>query len=224
MAGTPPFRSIDTSCEKWSSYIKQIQFFFISQNVEDEKLKKAIFLSNVGSSTFCLIQTLIAPKDICNAEVKLDDIIKELDGHFDDSPNFMSATYEFYSCKQKMNQPLSEWIAELRKLAHNSGFTESQLKDKPLDRALRDAIWMGTNNANVRHSILKKKDPSFSEVLNIAKEGEMLINESEKLDKLSNLQIHQVELSMDLENFQNLQRFSKNSLQISVTLAVLQFT
>lgn len=86
-------------------------------------------------------------------------------------------------------QSIKEWLAELRSKAKKCGFTESRLRD--FERALRDAILMGTNNVGVRQSILKKKDPSLSEIIEIAKEGEMVDRETEKLEKLS-LAVHNI--------------------------------
>ena len=95
----------------------------------------------------------------------------------------MSAAFEFYNCKQENNQPFGEWLAVLRDKAQNCGFSESQLRENPLDRALRDAILMGTNSFQVRQALLKKKDPSLIEVINIAKECEMILKEEKRIQR-----------------------------------------
>lgn len=181
----PPFRQFDTRVEKWSDYQKQMEFFMQTQKVNDDAGKKAVLLSNVGPGTFCLLQSLLAPRDLSETAVKIADITKALNDHFDDAPNFMSAAYEFYSSRQAEGQSFADWMAELRQKAQKCGFTTSQLKEKPLDRALRDIVLMGTNNSHVRQNILKKKDPTLADVVQIAKEGEMVMREFEKLDKAS---------------------------------------
>uniref|UniRef100_T1GPM7 Uncharacterized protein n=1 Tax=Megaselia scalaris TaxID=36166 RepID=T1GPM7_MEGSC len=78
-------------------------------------------------------------------------------------------------------------IAQLRAFVQEARFIQSQLKDKPLERALRDAILMVTNSSQTRQNILKKKDPILKEVLDIAKERELVLSESNNMDKTKEL-------------------------------------
>ena len=140
--------------------------------------KKATLLSTVGADTFSLIQSLVAPDDVLDTRVNYSKIIETLNDHFEEPCNFMSPTFEFYSLKQGIGQPFKQWLAELRSKARYCGFNESCLKDLPLERALRDAVLMGTNSNRVKENILKKKDPTLAEVIAIAKDAEMVDKES----------------------------------------------
>lgn len=128
----------------------------------------------------------MSPQDVTDTDLKIEDITAALDAHFVDSTNYMSQTYAFYSCRQETNQPFSEWLIKLKEKAQSCGFLESQLRDKPLDRALRDAILIGTNSSAVRERILKKQDPTLSEVIKIARDAEMIDMIAVRLLSLNN--------------------------------------
>ena len=46
----------------WQSHIEQLEFFFLSNRIDDPGKKKAILLANVLGETFQLIEDLLAPK------------------------------------------------------------------------------------------------------------------------------------------------------------------
>jgi hypothetical protein len=86
----------------------------------------------------------------------------------------MTATYDFYSCHQKPNQPFADWKADLCDKLRHCAFTKSVLKDKPQDRALRDMYVIGTNNAKIRQALLKEKDPDLQTAERIIQVAERL--------------------------------------------------
>lgn len=187
----PKYRPFDDSSETWTSYFEQFQFFLLCNNVNNSTVKKATLLANVGTATFNLAKAYLAPSNIMSAEVTLEMFCQVVEEHYNETINFMSSTYAFYSHKQSINQPFQNWLMELRTKAQKCGFTESVLRASPLDRALRDAILMGTSDDYVKNAILKKKDPTLAEVIAIAKEGEMVKKEIERMQTLS-LSVHDV--------------------------------
>uniref|UniRef100_A0A914XA47 CCHC-type domain-containing protein n=1 Tax=Plectus sambesii TaxID=2011161 RepID=A0A914XA47_9BILA len=85
----------------------------------------------------------------------------------------MTATYNFYNCRQKPGQSFTKWKMELRALAHCCAFTTGKLKDKPLDRALRDMYVMGTSNPKICQRLLNTEDPDLDTVERAAVSTEM---------------------------------------------------
>ena len=63
MAASPTFGRVqeyEPENELFSSYLEQVQLFFLANGVEDDK-KVPIFLSIVGRKTYLLLRNLVAP-------------------------------------------------------------------------------------------------------------------------------------------------------------------
>ena len=45
--------------EDWSTYVEQLNFYFIANGVTTDEKKRSILLSNCGSATFKLIKSLL---------------------------------------------------------------------------------------------------------------------------------------------------------------------
>ena len=46
----------------WSSYYERCEFYFVANTIEDNNVKRAVFLSVVGDTTYQLIRGLLSPK------------------------------------------------------------------------------------------------------------------------------------------------------------------
>ena len=60
----------------WSSYYERCEFYFVANTIEDNNVKRAVFLSVVGDTTYQLIRGLLSPKKL--TEVDFSDIIRTL--------------------------------------------------------------------------------------------------------------------------------------------------
>lgn len=167
-------------------------FYFLANNIaETDKL--ALFLSNISASWFGLLQNLAAPAKLSNAAMTFAKVTTMLDEHFADTESILSATYEFYSCHQQPNQSAADWIASLRAKAIHCGFTDSKLAKKPLDRALRDMLVIGTNDPRVREALLKATDPTFEEAEKIVKTAEQLRGNVSKFERSSSASVAKIQ-------------------------------
>ena len=129
----------------------------MANHTTDDEDKKALFLWSVGDVTYNLLESLVSPNALTDATTTFSGLVPLLDAHFDVTKNIMTATYDFYSCHQKPGQPFADWKAELCDKLRHCAFTQSVLKDKPQDRALRDMFVIGTNNAKSGKLCLKRK-------------------------------------------------------------------
>ena len=57
----------------WSSYNERCTFYFIANQITDDDIKRAVFLSIVGDKTYQLIRGLLSHKEY--SDVKYDDTI-----------------------------------------------------------------------------------------------------------------------------------------------------
>ena len=170
----PALHAFDQRTSTWQSYRDRLQFYFMANRTTDDEDKKALFLWSVGDVTYNLLESLVSPNTLTDPATTYSGLVALLDAHFDVTKNIMTATYDFYSCHQKPNQPFADWKADLCDKLRHCAFTKSVLKDKLQDRALRDMYVIGTNNAKTRQALLKEKDPDLQTAERIIQVAERL--------------------------------------------------
>ncbi|CAF1667312.1 unnamed protein product, partial [Adineta ricciae] len=182
----PAIHSFDPRNSTWQSYRDRINFYFKANKIVDDDDKKSLFLWSIGDATYGLLESLMAPSLLTDENVEYDNLIRKLDSHYDATRNIMTATYDFYSCHQKPGQPFSEWKAELCEKLRHCGFNASVLKNRPQDRALRDAYVMGVNNPKIRQALLKEEDPDLAATEKIIQLAERLEHDVRQFSSSNN--------------------------------------
>ena len=178
----PPLPAFDPGSTTWEAYRDRIDFYFEAYQITDDAHQKARFLCAIGDKTYHLLQSLAAPTVLSSRTMKFIDLVKLLDGHYDNTRNIMTASYDFYSCKQKEGQTFAEWKAELCEKLRHCGFTSSKLASKPQDRVLRDAYVMGVRSQKIRQALLKEEDPDLEKTERIIQLGERLEDDVRHFD------------------------------------------
>uniref|UniRef100_A0A914WWV6 CCHC-type domain-containing protein n=1 Tax=Plectus sambesii TaxID=2011161 RepID=A0A914WWV6_9BILA len=166
VANIHPFEAFNPDVDKWASYRDRLLCHFnaygYSYHNDTNNRRKTLFLSWVGKETFDLLtQSLFLTESPLSQKVTLEDLLLALNGHYDATKSIMKATYDFWNCKQKPGQSFLEWDTELRELARHCAFTSGQLKDKPLDRAIRDMYMINTCNPKIRQRLIDAEDPDL---------------------------------------------------------------
>lgn len=111
-----------------------IQLFFVTNGVEDDK-KVPIFLSIIGSKTYSLPWSLVAPtlpKDKSFAQ--LVDMFKS---QFEPKPVVIAERFHFHKHSQAMGESIAEYLAKLRHLSTHCSFGDY------LEEALHDHLVCG---------------------------------------------------------------------------------
>uniref|UniRef100_A0A914CIU4 Reverse transcriptase/retrotransposon-derived protein RNase H-like domain-containing protein n=1 Tax=Acrobeloides nanus TaxID=290746 RepID=A0A914CIU4_9BILA len=171
MLNLPPF---DAGTDRWSLYKTRLVYYFTCRKIIKDEERKAIFLASISLPTIELLQSLLMPKQLSDEEVTFDKIVDELDKQYDDAKSALPSVYSFYTCFQKPGQPISDWFTELKERARQCNFSASKWNGKPLERALRDMLVIGTNNRQIRERLIKEDDPDLDTSLKLAKAVETL--------------------------------------------------
>ena len=69
----------------WSSYYERCEFYFVANTIEDNNVKRAVFLSVLGDATYQLLPGLMSPKKL--TKVDFSDIIRTLTSHYNSKKN-----------------------------------------------------------------------------------------------------------------------------------------
>ena len=110
--------------ELFSAYLERVNLFFSANDLEDDK-KVPIFLTVVGSKTYSLLRSLVAPS---LPQVKtFAELSKVLNVHFEPKPLVIAERFLFHKRSQ---ESIANYMAELRKLSTHCEFRDEALRDR----------------------------------------------------------------------------------------------
>ena len=120
----------DSGEEDWTSYVERLDQYFVGNDVASNVKKRAILLSNCGPQTYQLLKNLLAPEKPNTLDYS--ELVEVLRRHWQPKPSKIVQRYHFHSRVQKDNESISEFVAELRKLAEHCEFAdlEDMLRDR----------------------------------------------------------------------------------------------
>ena len=139
--------NFDENEESFEAYLERIEQFFVANNLKiDDDRARAVFLTVVGKKNHTLLMDLCAPSK--PAEKKLQELIELMRTHFVPKTNFIAERYKFNTRNQREEESISEYMANLRKLATTCKFGTF------LEDALRDRFVCGVKSAELRDRLL----------------------------------------------------------------------
>ncbi len=95
----------------------------------------SVLLSVCGAKTYSTLCSVLAPTQ--PSTVPYANIVAALNRHYSPAPSEIVQRFQFHNCKQKSNQSISNYVAELRRLSLHCAFGDQ------LDAMLRDRLVCG---------------------------------------------------------------------------------
>lgn len=157
VGSTVPFNSQEQS---WEEYCEVLQHFFDANGIEEAGKKRAILLSAVGSHTYSLIRNLLSP--VKPGAKTYDDLVKLLTDHFNPKPSEIVQRFKFNSRSRKPGEAVLDYVAALRKLAHDCNYGEK------LTEMLRDRLVCGIGDDRIQRRLLSEPELTFDKALKLA--------------------------------------------------------
>ena len=97
--------------EQIEAYLERVQLFFDANTIEEDK-QVAVLLTVIGSSTYALLTSLLAP---CKPREKsFAELSETLRRHFDPKTLVIAERFYFHRRNQASGESISEYVAELR--------------------------------------------------------------------------------------------------------------
>ena len=163
--------------------MERVDLFFAANDIKADK-RVAVFLSSVGAPTYTLLRDLISPEK--PQDKTLDALSTKLKEHFNPKLLVIAERFRFYSRSQTATESVSEFIADLRKLAANCNF------ENFLPQALRDCMVCGLYNGSIQKRLLMEEALTLDKAVELAKSLEAAEKSSKKLQGGEDRQVNRV--------------------------------
>jgi len=162
MAQSSAFKEFVPEEEPISAYLERIELFFLAHGVAAEKQVPTL-LSTIGSKPYGFLRSLAAPK--APKELKYDEVVKMLKSHYEPPPLVIAERYRFHQRSQEVGETISDYLAELRRLASKCKFEDTE---NFLEESLRDRFVIGLHVESTRKRLLTEQKLTLSKAIEIA--------------------------------------------------------
>ena len=162
MATSLPFGKLeefDPGSSSFSAYLERVEIFFAANDIADEK-KVPIFLNTIGATVYSTLRDLLAPASPISTS--LEDITSVLKAHFEPKSLVIVERFHFHKRDQTSEETVSEYIAELRRLATKCVFAGH------LDEALRDRFVCGLRSEATQKKLLTESALTIAKAVEVA--------------------------------------------------------
>ena len=138
MAHSIDIEKFNEEVEDFDTYLSRIKLYFVVNDTATEK-QVPLLLTLIGAKSYTLAKNLLSPKtpESCS----LEEIMKALKNYYKPKINVVYERYKFYSRVQKQDESISDFVKEIKTLAHTCDFGDS------LTLMLRDRFVMGVANS-----------------------------------------------------------------------------
>ena len=105
--------------EDWVEYSKRFEMYLLANGVTEGDLKRAVFLSTIGSSAYKLLRSLVG-EDV--KTMSLADLSKAMKDHLKPAPNVIAERFRFFKRDRQSGESVNAHITELRRLSEHCEF------------------------------------------------------------------------------------------------------
>ncbi|XP_035245407.1 uncharacterized protein LOC118211929 isoform X2 [Anguilla anguilla] len=160
--------------EQWATYIERFEHFVAANDIKDDK-RVAVLLSVMGSDTYGLLRSIIAPRK--PGEMEYGDIVATLQEHFAPKPLVVGERFRFNKRNQEEGETVAQYVGVLKKLAEHCEFGDY------LDEVMRDRFVCGLRNEAIQQRLLTEKSLTFRKAVEVAVSVDTVTRESAHLTR-----------------------------------------
>jgi len=172
--------------ENIEAYLERVQLYFEANGIEDDK-RVAVLLTVIGSDIYALLRSLLAP--VKPREKSFKELSDTLHHHFDPKPLVIAERFHFHRRNQASGESISEYVAELRRLATHCEFGDY------LEQALRDRLFCGIRHKNTQKRLLSEANLTLTKATEIARSVEAAETQATQLKGTSSAPVMNVKSS-----------------------------
>ena len=160
MATHGTLSEFNPSTTSWRSYVDQLYYYFVANDITTDKKKVAILLSACGTSTFTTIESVVDAETL--KDIAYSNLVKKLSEHYDPVPSSIVQRYKFYNRTRQEGESVTDFMASLREIAKYCEY------EGTLNMMLRDRLVCGVNHQAIQKRLLGEKELTYERALEIA--------------------------------------------------------
>ena len=160
MATRGTLSEFNPAITSWRSYVDQLNYYFVANDITSDKKKVAILLSACGSSTFKTIESLVGAETL--KDLAYSNLVKKLSDHYDMVPSSIVQRYKFYNWTRQEGESVTDFMASLREIAKYCEYKDT------LNMMFRDRLVCDVNHQAIQKRLLGEKELSYERALEIA--------------------------------------------------------
>lgn len=148
------FESYQPGRERWETYAIRLGIALAAQGFVTEADKKLALLQVSNSEVFEALIDQLYPSELSDAAVTHESIIAALKTRYGERKvSKVAAEAVFLNRAQKSGETVAEYLADLRRLAAECGFSNAMLNGR-----LKSQLVRGCSDAHARAKLLRKSD------------------------------------------------------------------
>jgi len=159
--------------EDWEAYMKQLESYFVVNNITAAKKKRAVLLSSCGTSTYKIICSIIAPEKL--TEVSYGNLTKKIQEHFSLKPSLIMQRFKFNTCVRHPKEKISVYVERLRELMQYCEFGDT------IEDMLRDRLVCDVNEEQLQCRLLAEPWLTFQKALKLSQTFEAAVKDAKDL-------------------------------------------
>ncbi|XP_050516024.1 zinc finger protein 420-like [Diabrotica virgifera virgifera] len=197
----PLFENFDEQKENFKIYIERYENYLKIKHVfDDKKFALDLLLNSIGSATFSMLSSLVAPHKIRDFDYNT--IVKKLDNRLNPKKNILVLQHKFLSLYQQENQSISEYTTALKQATLECEFISTcECQANISEHFLRAQFIRGINDNLIRERLLESNEKSFEKLEEKALILESSIIDSKEFSSSNNsLNINQINKSRQRPN------------------------
>ncbi|XP_055712912.1 uncharacterized protein LOC129807568 [Phlebotomus papatasi] len=145
-------------------YCERLEKLFFINNIEDDKMKCALFISFVGQNIYKVLKSALHPQTVDSKTYS--QLVAVLKEKYSPAKNVITERYRFYKREQSPEESIRDYVVALQQLAESCEFGDF------LQQALRDKFVMGIYEKKIQERLLAL-DKGFEETVKVARASEL---------------------------------------------------
>ena len=105
--------------ESFHEWTERLEQWFIANDIEDARKKRALLLSKIGARAYKLLRSLAQNEPAKKTYEELKTLMVD---HLHPKPNEIAQRYVFYKRDRRSGESVNQYVAELRKLSEHCNF------------------------------------------------------------------------------------------------------
>jgi len=152
--------------ENYKRFKQRVNIYLMANglNKKSDEVKVAIFLNLIGEEGIDIYNNFGLSEEEKN---KYDEVIRKFDEYLLPKKNIIYERFIFYKRTQEPNEPVDNFVKELKKLAKNCEFGDEQ-------DMIRDRLVLGIADLAVQEKLLSITDLKLDKAIEICRAKEML--------------------------------------------------